>query len=470
MLSLGMSRALFVAATQATDVLSFVFGAYLAHSIRFGSDPFQSLEVGPVILSVILVLLVFPTARATGLPALENPWRGVKRMSQAFASVFVVLAIIGFSLQQTEQFSRLWVVSWIVATYFSLLCTRVWWSGFLKHGIDSGYLRERIALIHGRDQRYLDAIIADLRAHGFEIDALVPLYPEAPAAVALDSAPTGSTPRRFDDLTDFVHRFGTDAKTDRALLIPDTNTGMTLHQIAADLRMISLDVDVIPCGYDPSLLGRIPRLAGRIPVVNLMTRPLSDADVFVKRTEDLILGGLFLIPLLPVLALIALLVKLDSPGPVLFAQSRAGFNNVPFRIYKFRSMYVHDDPHVRQATRDDDRITRVGRVLRRTSLDELPQLFNVIRGSMSLVGPRPHALAHDREYTEMIGTYIARHRMKPGLTGWAQVNGWRGETDTLEKMLKRIEHDLYYVDTWSLFFDLKIIVLTLRVLYHRNAY
>jgi len=467
-MSLGIIRGLFVLGMQITDVLSMVFGAYLAHIVRFGDEVPDRPELTAVGLSVIITLLVFPALKATGLPALENPWRGLKRASRAFVAVFLVLTMIAFGLQIVQDFSRIWVGIWLAAAYFSLVCTRIWWSGFLRHGIETGVLRERVALIHGTGTRHVDTVARHLGTNGFEIQSLVPIDPsDRPIQTIASGANRG--PRRHESLDAFVQDFGTET-VDRAILMPDATDGRSLRQVAGPLRMVSLDVDVIPSGYDPALLGRVPRLAGGIPVVNLMTRPLSDVDVLVKRAEDLVLGTLLLLLAAPVMAVIAVLVKLDSPGPVLFSQSRAGFNNVPFRIYKFRSMYVHDDPQVRQATRDDQRITRIGRILRKTSLDELPQLLNVIMGSMSLVGPRPHALAHDREYGDLISTYIARHRMKPGLTGWAQVNGWRGETESLEKMEKRIEHDLYYVDHWSLYLDLKIILLTTRVLSHSNAY
>jgi putative colanic acid biosynthesis UDP-glucose lipid carrier transferase len=466
-----MIRWLVVAGMQITDVLSMVFGAHMGFVVRFGDDPMDQQKLAAVGLAVLITLLAFPALRATGLSALEDPWRGLKRASRAFGAVFVILAMVAFGLQLAEEFSRLWVGIWIGAAYFSLVCTRIWWSGFLKHGLDAGFLRERVALIHGVGTRHVDAVARQLEQSGFDVVSFVCI--ESPcghhrervhAPVALER-----TRACQSFLSDFVHRFGSDP-VDRAILLPDPGDDRPLPQIASPLRMVPLDVDVLPAGFDPVLVWRPPRLAGGLPVVNLMTRPLSDFDVLVKRSEDLALGTLFLILAAPLMLLIAGLIKLDSPGPILFAQSRAGFNNRPFKIYKFRSMYVHDDSQVRQATRGDRRVTRVGSILRRTSLDELPQLFNVVLGSMSLVGPRPHALAHDREYGALIDSYIARHRMKPGLTGWAQVNGWRGETETLEKMQKRIEHDLYYVDHWSFFLDIKILLLTVRVLYHNNAY
>jgi putative colanic acid biosysnthesis UDP-glucose lipid carrier transferase len=193
----------------------------------------------------------------------------------------------------------------------------------------------------------------------------------------------------------------------------------------------------------------------------------------LKRIEDLVLGTLIGLLILPVCGLIALAVRAGSPGPVLFRQRRHGLAGDTIEVYKFRTMYI-DQPEpdqVHQACRDDPRVTPIGRFLRRTSLDELPQFLNVLQGRMSIVGPRPHALEHNEYYKYRVESYMWRHRVKPGITGWAQVNGWRGETDTLDKMEKRVEHDLWYIDHWSLWLDLKIIVLTLfRVLRDRNAY
>jgi polysaccharide biosynthesis protein PslA len=205
--------------------------------------------------------------------------------------------------------------------------------------------------------------------------------------------------------------------------------------------------------------------------LNVGRRPLSPFEVAFKRAFDVAVAGAALVLLAPVLGAIALLIRLDSRGPALFVQHRHGFNQEPFRVLKFRSMRVEADAGFRQATRDDDRITRVGRLLRRYNLDELPQLWNVIRGDMSLVGPRPHALAHDRSFERRIALYARRHNVKPGITGWAQVNGLRGETLTDEAMRARVEHDLHYIDHWSPWLDLKILVATvISPRAYRNAY
>jgi putative colanic acid biosynthesis UDP-glucose lipid carrier transferase len=212
-----------------------------------------------------------------------------------------------------------------------------------------------------------------------------------------------------------------------------------------------------------------------VPLLDVLQRPFSRWGYLVKTLEDYVLGALLLIAVAPLMLIIAIAVRLDTPGPVLFRQQRYGFNNRTIQVLKFRTMRdqvgeTRADQAV-QATRHDPRLTRVGRWLRRTSLDELPQLLNVLRGEMSIVGPRPHMVAHNEKYASLIDSYLGRHRVKPGITGWAQVNGLRGETDTLEKMERRIQYDLDYIEQWSLAFDLRIIARTMLVGFvHQNAY
>jgi Undecaprenyl-phosphate glucose phosphotransferase len=238
------------------------------------------------------------------------------------------------------------------------------------------------------------------------------------------------------------------------------------------LRPLAVDVHLFPEAADPFLGGHAHSLLAGVPMAKVGARPLAGARAFLKAAEDRVLAALILLPLLPLLAAIAVAIKLDSKGPVLFRQQRYGFDNRPFTCFKFRSMVARPaEAEVRQATRDDPRVTRVGRFLRRTSLDELPQLFNVINGTMSLVGPRPHAVSHHHYYARLVDDYRCRHRMKPGITGWAQINGCRGETATVDMMRKRVVHDLWYIDHWSLWLDLKILARTpLACLKGTNAY
>ena len=234
-----------------------------------------------------------------------------------------------------------------------------------------------------------------------------------------------------------------------------------------------MEVRFIPEFGEIHLLNhQISEVAGHF-AIDLSVTPMVETARFVKRVEDIVLGSLFLLLSLPACVAIAVILKFQSPGPILFKQYRMGANGKHFKVYKFRSMEVHQEENgqVTQACRGDPRVTKFGALLRRTSLDELPQFYNVLQGRMSIVGPRPHALAHNEQYKELVESYMKRHKVKPGITGWAQVNGFRGETDTLDKMEKRVEHDLWYINNWSLWLDLRIIGLTvIKGLVNPNAY
>jgi putative colanic acid biosynthesis UDP-glucose lipid carrier transferase len=239
------------------------------------------------------------------------------------------------------------------------------------------------------------------------------------------------------------------------------------------LRHHTVAVRFIPEWGDIRLLNhKVSHIAG-VYSLDLSCSPMDGPPRLLKRLEDLILGTLIALLISPICVMIALAIRFTSHGPILFKQYRTGINGKRFKVYKFRSMVVHrENPgDVTQATRNDARITRVGAFLRRTSLDELPQFFNVLQGRMSIVGPRPHALSHNEYYKDLVESYMQRHKVKPGITGWAQVSGYRGETDTLEKMQKRVEYDLWYIDNWSLWLDLKIIFLTVfKGFINKNAY
>jgi Undecaprenyl-phosphate glucose phosphotransferase len=243
--------------------------------------------------------------------------------------------------------------------------------------------------------------------------------------------------------------------------------------LSEKLRVLPLPVRLLPDQAADLIFSQCARRFGSEILFDLQKAPLSHFNLGSKRAVDVILSTVALLLLSPLLLLVGVAIKLDSPGPILFRQSRKGFNGKDFKICKFRSMTVLEDGQTicQAATRADRRITRVGRILRTSSIDELPQLFNVLRGEMSLVGPRPHAIAHDNEYTETIANYAFRHHVKPGITGWAQVHGFRGGTDKLDLMKKRVDLDIWYINNWSLWLDLWIILLTcFEVAGGRNAY
>ncbi|MEL0027783.1 MAG: undecaprenyl-phosphate glucose phosphotransferase [Perlucidibaca sp.] len=245
-----------------------------------------------------------------------------------------------------------------------------------------------------------------------------------------------------------------------------------LQRLVTELANTTCSVYLVPDIFTFDLLHSRTQLIDGLPAISIYDTPFSMADQFLKRCFDLVVSSMALLLLSPVLLGIAVAIKLTSPGPVFFRQSRYGLNGRPIKVWKFRSMKTMDNgPVVQQAQKNDPRLTPIGGFLRRSSLDELPQFINVLTGSMSVVGPRPHAVAHNEQYRGLIPGYMLRHKVKPGITGWAQVNGWRGETDTLEKMEKRIEFDIEYIRRWSLWLDIKIVLMTaLKGFFGKNAY
>ncbi|HBL9150388.1 TPA: undecaprenyl-phosphate glucose phosphotransferase, partial [Escherichia coli] len=234
-----------------------------------------------------------------------------------------------------------------------------------------------------------------------------------------------------------------------------------MKELIKALTDTTCSVILIPDVFTFNILQSRTEEVNGIPVVPIFETPLNGINMVLKRLEDIILSVVILTLISPILIIISLCVKLTSPGPIIFKQTRYGMDGKPIKVWKFRTMVVMENDNVTQATKNDVRVTKVGRFLRRTSLDELPQFFNVLFGGMSIVGPRPHAVIHNEQYRSLIEGYMLRHKVKPGITGWAQINGWRGETDTLEKMEKRVEYDLEYIREWSIWLDIRIIFLTI---------
>ncbi|MEX7596821.1 undecaprenyl-phosphate glucose phosphotransferase, partial [Klebsiella pneumoniae] len=259
---------------------------------------------------------------------------------------------------------------------------------------------------------------------------------------------------------------------DRIYIAMDMQDDKKLKKLVKGLADTTCSVLLIPDIFTFNILQSRTEEVNGVPVVPLFDTPLNGINSVLKRLEDIVLSLIILILISPVLIVIACIVKYSSKGPILFRQTRYGMDGKSIQVWKFRTMVVQENGNVvTQAVRGDVRVTNVGRFLRRTSLDELPQFFNVLFGSMSIVGPRPHAVAHNEQYRTLIEGYMLRHKVKPGITGLAQIKGWRGETDTLEKMQKRVEYDLEYIREWSLWLDLKIIFLTVfKGFVNKSAY
>lgn len=385
----------------------------------------------------------------------------------AVVSSLVASALV-FQFGMVETFSRGASVLYLLALVTCLSATRPMLRWLLARLARLGLIGQRIAF-YGTDPSSLKSTLDLLKSLQLPHLRLVGVADDRPGPETSDELPFLGG---FDELATMARR----GEIDQVLISVPHLPVERIHQIVEQLSEVSVDVSVIPRQAIELAPDYRVNLLGMVPVLTLWQRPFRDMNQLVKRGEDLILGGLALVLVAPILALVALLVRFTSPGPVLFVQPRVGFNNEVINVLKFRTMYADqsDLRAERTTTKDDPRITPVGRVLRKLSLDELPQLLNVIRGDMSLVGPRPHAThmkVGDRFYQDAVSGYAARHRVKPGITGLAQVNGLRGEIRTVERAKRRVELDKEYIDRWSLWLDLWILFATARaVFFDADAY
>jgi len=407
-------------------------------------------------------LSVYESARGARLrPQLMRIWAGW------VAGVVPVLLFLLFISKQSEAYSRVIISTWFLLAPFLISVWRTAATLLLRELRSRGY-NTRAAAIVGMTEigeqlaiQMKEVPSLGLRAHGFYDDRdeerCHPISPELGARAGTLSDLVVAAKAGEVDLIYIAFPLRAEPRINQLLReLSDTTASVYL---AADFFVFDL------------LHARWVTLGG-VPTMSLHETPFYGVDGWLKRLEDIVLGSLILIVIAIPMLIIGLLVKLTSPGPALFRQRRYGLNGEVIDVLKFRSMSVTEDgDQIAQATRNDPRVTRFGAFLRRTNLDELPQFFNVLGGSMSIVGPRPHAVAHNELYRTKVRGYMLRHKVKPGITGWAQVNGWRGQTDTLEKMEQRVEHDLAYIRNWSLLWDIQIIFMTVFAAgARRNAY
>ncbi|WP_024513161.1 undecaprenyl-phosphate glucose phosphotransferase [Bradyrhizobium sp. ARR65] len=378
-----------------------------------------------------------------------------------WAGVFLLLSGIVFALKIGSEFSRATSILFAVLSIVALLANRTIVRDLLTKGLaERRFAGQKIVLIADRDHAYEPVLVHTLASIGFSVTANFALpHPGMSSSVRTRLAANVIEHIRGSDIEGVV-------------MAADAARWSELREIAAELRVLPFPITFVPVGGISEIFHRPCRDLGDTVCLELQRGPLSAVEHAAKRCVDMIVAGLVLVLMSPFLALVAVAIKLDSPGPILFRQQRLGFNGRSFQICKFRTMSVLEDGlSAVQARAADDRVTRIGKWLRRTSIDELPQLLNVLSGSMSLVGPRPHAIAHDNQFDKFVRNYAFRQRVKPGLTGWAQVHGFRGPTPTTDLIERRVEYDLWYIDNWSLKLDFAILLQTpLEVLRGRNAY
>ncbi len=394
------------------------------------------------------------------MPALRRPLLTLSRIYVAWAGVFAVFALTVFLAKAGENYSRVWAGSWFVSGLVVLTGLRFSFGALVRHWTATGALERRAVIVGGGDRaeeliRALDREPdSDIRICGIFDDRKDERSPRTVAGYP-----------KLGTIAELVD-FGRIAHIDLLIVSLPLTAENRLLQFFKQLWVLPVDIRLSAHMSKLNFRPRTYSFVGKVPFLAVADKPITDWDYVAKWVFDHVIGALALIALSPLMLLTALAIRLDSPGPIFFKQKRFGFNNELIEVYKFRSMYTNatDAGAAKLVTKGDPRVTRVGRFIRKTSLDELPQLINVVfKGNLSLVGPRPHAVqakASNRLYGEVVDGYFARHRVKPGITGWAQVNGWRGETDTEEKIQHRVEHDLYYIENWSVLFDLKILLMT----------
>jgi Undecaprenyl-phosphate glucose phosphotransferase len=339
----------------------------------------------------------------------------------------------------------------------TLLLFRILVANLISQALANGsFARRNVIIIAEQDRNASSRSLIELRRYGY-----CPVKTcEVSRAEIASPGITGSLRSKLADIVQTAR----DQRIEDIYLLFDWHHHRAIDGILDVLAVLPISVHLVPDESAARFLNHPIANVGSTWTAELRRAPLSRTELAAKRCFDLGLATVALLTLLPLMLITALLIKLDSRGPVLFRQKRNGFNGQAFDIFKFRTMHVLEDgPIIPQATRNDPRVTNLGRWLRRSSIDELPQLFNVIRGDMSLVGPRPHATSHNFEYEKVIANYAFRHHVKPGLTGWAQINGYRGETRQIEQMERRVEHDRWYINNWSLGLDLRIVVQTVFV-------
>ncbi|WP_072395352.1 undecaprenyl-phosphate glucose phosphotransferase [Hyphomicrobium sp. CS1GBMeth3] len=465
----AISRPKLLFATSLIDVLILV-GTGIVAFRAFGDGSETATMIGGWIFVIsLMTMLALRRNWSYSVHALRRPAEQVGKIVKSAGFVFCIAAGAGYLLH-LPTFAPATGLAWLISAIALMSSVRYILARILVRLTEAGRLVRRTVIVGGGPEA--EHLIETLEAGNHNELAILGVFDDR--SDERSSASTAGYPKlgTFDDLPAYSRNEGVDLII---VTVPMT-AEQRLMQILKILFALPVDIRISALGSRLRLSSSAYSYVGRVPMLALMDRPLTDWDRVIKNIEDRVIGGLLLVLAAPVMALVALAIRLESKGPALFKQRRYGFDNELIEVFKFRSMYADksDASASKLVTRNDPRVTRVGRFIRKTSLDELPQLFNVLKGEMSLVGPRPHATeakASSDLYQAVVGEYFARHRVKPGVTGWAQITGWRGETDTHEKIQRRVEADLYYIDNWSLLFDLYIIASTpFSLLTGKNAY
>jgi Undecaprenyl-phosphate glucose phosphotransferase len=424
--------------------------------------------VGAILGMSAMAVVCFQASDIYEVQVFRGQLRQMTRMISAWAFVFLLFIGASFFAKLGGEVSRVWLSSFFFVGLAALVAERLLLRAIVRSWAREGRL-DRRTIIVGSDENG-EKLVEALNVQADSDIEILGVFDDRNDSRALDTCAGAAKLGKVDDIVEFARR----TRVDLVLFALPISAEARILEMLKKLWVLPVDLRLSAHTNRLRFRPRAYSYLGKVPTLDVFEAPITDWDLVMKWLFDHVVGALVLLLAAPVMALVALAVKLDSPGPVLFRQKRFGFNNERIDVFKFRSLY-HDqaDPLASKVvTKNDSRVTRVGRFIRRTSLDELPQLFNVVfKSNLSLVGPRPHAVQgklQSQLFDEAVDGYFARHRVKPGITGWAQINGWRGEIDNEEKIQKRVEFDLYYIENWSVLFDLYILLKTPLALISKN--
>ena len=451
--SIRHSASMTASMVQLFDFAAICAGAWISYQLRhaqgFNFVELHSSEkllvVGIAAFSALLFSKVYRMWPGGSLPAM------VGRVTLGWVIAWAMLAVLLVLTKSAESYSRIWLVTWLGVATVTLWMGRTLSFLIMGQMRRAGYQHKKVLLCG--DAEMLQSVkqrIEGAAWSGYDVVGMV---------------------RMSEGLE--LERIDRELKPDEIWISLQLAHQMELETIINSLSQSVANIRLLPNMTTYQILNHGMSMTLGMPMVDLSVSPMFGGTKYLKAALDYVVAGLAVVVLSPLLVAIAIAVKMSSKGPVLFKQKRHGWNDEIIWIYKFRTMKVHQESHgeVTQAQKHDSRVTPLGRFLRKTSLDELPQFINVLQGRMSVVGPRPHAVEHNGEYVKLIPKYALRHKVKPGITGWAQICGYRGETDTLDKMESRVKHDLYYLENWSIWLDLKIIFMTpLATIQNKNVY
>jgi Undecaprenyl-phosphate glucose phosphotransferase len=464
----GKYRPTFIVNTlKLVDLSALLLAGFIGYLLRFGfSAPISSASHLFIYLSTIVTIVSLHMARGYQIPSLTSLSTQLSTLFIGGAGALFMILTCGFLSGTLREYSRFWLMSSLMIAVALLLLNRIAITKLVRRAVKMQQLVESIVIVGANEhaEKIINTILATPHS-GVNILGIFDDRVDRPLPAALRLRLLGST----DKLLAYIRC----NKVDRVIVALPWIASDRITVLLKKMRTVPVRIDLVPNEIVWQFHTINMECLTSVPVLTIANGRIDVQSGLVKRMEDIVISALLLMLASPLMLLIVLAIRLDSKGPALFKQRRHGFNNQIFEVYKFRSMTMADSANteVMQATRNDHRITRVGKFLRRSSLDELPQLFNVLMGHMSIVGPRPHAVQHNLEYGAIISDYYARHNVKPGITGWAQVNGLRGETNTSEKMHLRVDADLYYIENWSLLMDMKIILMTaITVWFQQTAY